>query len=146
MPHDNIDSNQPIIQQAYACRELQCTGKRHNADYNKKYKETSRERVGFSTAAGNNKQLENENNDESYALNWVSRNDHKFKQNISIQPVLVDKEPNASVHNIDTYIVQHLHQTANNQHTIEREEETNATATEDKNIITTAFPSAQSKA
>ena len=110
MPDDNIDSNQPIIQQAYAYRELQCTGKRHNADYNKKYKETSRESFGFSTVAGNNKQLENDNNDESYALKWVSGNDHKFKKYISIQPVLVDKEPNASVHNIDTYIVQHLHQ------------------------------------
>ena len=77
--NDNIDSNQPIIQQAYDCRELQCAGKRHNVDYNKKYKEKSRERFGFSTAAGNNKQLENENNDESYALKWVSRNDHKLK-------------------------------------------------------------------
>ena len=55
MPDDNIDPNQPSIQQTYDCRELQCAGKRHNADSNTYCKEKSRERVGFSNDIGNNK-------------------------------------------------------------------------------------------
>ena len=47
MYDDKINSNQQRIQQKYDCRELQCTGKMHNADYNKEYKEQSRENFGF---------------------------------------------------------------------------------------------------
>ena len=38
MPDDTIESNRPSIQQKHDYRELQCSGKRHNADYNKEYK------------------------------------------------------------------------------------------------------------
>ena len=80
MPDDTIESNRPSIQQEHDCRELQCSGKRHNADYNKEYKEQSGKSFGFFTAAGNTKQLEKENNatralcdkHESYGLKWVS--------------------------------------------------------------------------
>ena len=96
-------------------------------------------------AADNTRQLEKENNDESYDLKWVSGNDHKLKQSISLQPIIVDKEPNASVNNVDDSVVQHLHQDVNNKHTTEREEETNVTETEDKKTITTVSSSAQSK-
>ena len=80
MPDDTIESNRPSIQQEHDCRELQCSGKRHNADYNKEYKEQSGKFFGSFTAAGNTKQLEKENNattalcdkHESYGLKWVS--------------------------------------------------------------------------
>ena len=49
MTDNNIDPNQPSIQQAYDCREVQCTGKRHNTESNTYYKEKSRERLGFIT-------------------------------------------------------------------------------------------------
>ena len=76
MNDDKIDVNQHRIQKEHDCHELQCAGKRNNADYNKEYKEQSRESLGFFTATCYNKELEKENNDttalcdknESYEL------------------------------------------------------------------------------
>ena len=55
--HQYVNNNLGI-QQEYDCRELQCAGKRHNADYKEECKDKSRESVRSFTAAGKTTQLE----------------------------------------------------------------------------------------